>query len=333
MYNNLIMRLEKSATRKSLRQGVQYHRIDEDNDGRRLDNYLIALFKGIPQSHIYRLIRSGQVRVNGGRIKPLQRLRTGDHIRIPPLSISAPSNSQFTLRSEDAEQLEAAVLYEDDDLLVLNKPSGLAAHAGNRCNFGLAEMFKQLRTGQAIPVPAHRLDRQTSGCLICAKNRPALLELHDAFRRATVKKTYLALLVGRWDQKLQDVSMPLVVLHGRDNVQVYVDEEKGKPARTGFELITEFEHWTLVRVLPYSGRMHQIRVHAAYCKRPIAQDNRYGDFQVNRQLEKMGLRRLFLHAEQVAFLYQGREMSYTAPLPEDLSIFLKQCNEADISQN
>lgn len=316
--------MKPSQRGNSLKQ-VHYRDVEQDNVGRRLDNYLLAEFKNIPKSCVYRLIRSGQVRVNGGRVKPLHRLRTGDRIRIPPMSIAAPAKP-LRVDEEDARRLSAAILFEDDDLLVLNKPSGVAAHGGSRCNWGLAEMFKSLRANDAIPLPAHRLDKQTSGCLVFAKRRPVLLELHRVFRELEVKKTYLALLVGSWDSSLFHVDAPIKVQHGRSGAQVCIDEDTGKSAVTEFEPLRMFGQWTLVKATPHSGRMHQIRIHAAHCRHPVAQDRRYGNFEANAELEKMGLRRLFLHAEALSFPYQGRERSFAAPLPQDLSGFLDRLN-------
>ena len=303
---------------------VNYQTIDKNHSGQRLDNYLISQFKEIPKSHIYRLIRSGQVRVNKGRVKPLHRLKQDDQIRIPPLTNQQRGQTTIKINSKDAQWIESSILHEDQDLIILNKSAGIAVHSGSRCNLGLAEMFKSLRAGDDVPIPAHRLDKLTSGCLIFAKNRPALLQLHQAFRSAKVNKTYLALLVGQWTSQLKEVSAPLTVKHGHKGSQVSVANTDGLEAITRFELLQSFNDYILVKIFPRTGRMHQIRVHAAHCKCPVAQDNKYGNFQSNRELKKLGLNRMFLHAEQVSFCFNQRTLSFTAPLPNDLMDFIKR---------
>lgn len=296
--------------------------VSEDDDGQRLDNFLLRELKGVPRSAVYRLLRTGQVRVNGGRAKPDRRLEGGDRVRIPPVRIEetppkgSPSAAQRAVIAD-------AILHEDRDLLVLNKPAGVAVHGGSGISFGVIEVLRALRPDGTLEL-AHRLDRETSGCLIVAKRRPALRKLHAAFREGLVEKRYLALVVGRWTRGTTTVNAALK----RNQVQggeriVRVDEAGGKAASSRFKVIDTYADATLMEVTIDTGRTHQIRVHAAHVGHPVAGDEKYGDEAANKRLHAAGLKRMFLHASALSLPHpNGDPLAVSAPLDDELRAVL-----------
>jgi len=296
--------------------------IGAEAEGQRIDNFLMTRLKGVPKGHVYRILRTGQVRVNRGRIRQDYRLRQGDVVRIPPLRLPAAEAAKSpSVRA--VEHLGQRVLYEDRSLLVLDKPSGMAVHGGSGLSYGVIEALRALRPEAPFLELVHRLDRETSGCLLVAKRRPALRALHDQLREAAMEKTYLALVGGDWP-RTTEVRAPLhknVLQSGERVVRPGVE---GKPAQTLFEPLCRSALATLVRASPLTGRTHQIRVHAAHAHHPIAGDAKYGDVELNRSLRAHGLRRLFLHAWSLRCRHPdtGGELSVTAPLPEDLRAVL-----------
>ena len=305
-------------------KGVQILEITEDQAGQRVDNFLLARLKGVPRSHVYRILRRGEVRVNRGRIKPHYRLRAGDRLRLPPVR----RREAGTLRPPAAllERLERAILYEDERLLVLDKPAGVAVHGGSGLSFGVIEALRTLRPGAPYLELVHRLDRDTSGCLLVAKRRSALRALHGLLREGRMDKRYLALVRGAWPGGPHRVDVPLrknVLASGERVVRV---SEAGKAAQTEFTARWTGEDVTLVEVRLLTGRTHQIRVHAAHAGHPLAGDERYGDAAFNRALRRAGLRRLFLHAWSVALEMPGGgpHLQVTAPLPADLLAVLER---------
>lgn len=286
---------------------VRHLTVEAAHAGRRLDNYLLSVLGRVPMSHIYRVIRRGEVRVNGGRARPSRRVESGDLLRVPPLSVPAPATPPPPKLASLAA-LEDAVLYEDDALVVLDKPAGMAAHAGARHSRGAAELLKCARPDAELVAPAHRLDRETSGCMAFVKTRRAMQALHAAFRTRAVEKTYLALLAGAPPTARRRVATPVT----------------GRLAETVFEPLETVGDCALTRVVPVTGRSHQIRIHASRCGFPLAGDNRYGDFAVNRRLARLGLRRLFLHAAQLRIPYNGRQLDIEAPLPAALRAVLER---------
>lgn len=297
--------------------------ISQDQADQRLDNLLLSQLKGVPKSHIYRLLRSGQVRVNKGRKKPGYRVQPGDTVRIPP--VRTASREPAAIPDTVLELLKNAVLFENDDILVLNKPSGIAVHGGSELRFGIIEAMRRLRPDQYLEL-VHRLDRETSGCLVLAKNRATLDLLHAALRdeaaasTGRVEKTYLALLAGRWELGSKTVDLPLrkVRRGGEHRVEILED---GQRAVSHFKLVQQYRNASLVQVQIDTGRTHQIRVHAAACGHPVAGDARYGDAACNREIRKSGLNRLFLHASHIV-LPLGEGISVHAPLSEELSKLL-----------
>ncbi|MCC6209216.1 MAG: RluA family pseudouridine synthase [Gammaproteobacteria bacterium] len=304
--------------------GVRVVEIKHSHDGQRIDNYLLTLFKGVPRSHIYRLLRTGQVRVNKGRIKPTYRLIAGDLVRIPPVhqSQSLPVQIDDSYRA----LIEAAIIHEDEDIMVLDKPAGMAVHGGSGLRFGLIEALKEMRPACPEISLVHRLDRFTSGCLLVAKNRAMLPSLNDQFRTERVEKQYLALVRGRWQGGARTVDLSL--LKGRlqsGERMVQVDEEEGKDAESRFTPVEVFAEASLMQVVLKTGRMHQIRVHAAGVGHPLAGDEKYGDPDFNRTMKGFGLKRQFLHAQSLSFYHPrtGRLMSLSTPLPAALSQVLE----------
>ena len=304
---------------------VQWIDISEENSGQRIDNFLITRLKGVPKTRIYRIIRKGEVRVNKGRINNKYRLKVGDSVRIPPVRVAVREN-KVELLPTLKHSLEHGILYEDDVLMILNKPSGFAVHGGSGISSGVIEALRVLRPDARFLELAHRLDKDTSGCLIVAKKRSALKALHDLFRDNKVKKTYLALLTGLWERKKLLVTAPLLRNTGKGGERVVKVSSAGKFAETSFRRIQKYKDLTLVEASPKTGRTHQIRVHAAWLGHPIVSDSRYGDEGSNRKLKQRGYKRLFLHAKQLQFAHPvtGKLMNFEAPLAPELE---KQLNK------
>jgi len=300
-------------------------RVDADHQGQRIDNFLLTLLKGVPRSYVYRILRRGEVRVNKGRIKAAYRLQEGDMVRVPPVRVAEPKE-QPRPHERVLQQLQDAVLYEDKRLLVLNKPAGIAVHGGSGLSYGVIEALRVLRPDEKQMELVHRLDRETSGCLLVAKRRSALRALHELLRTNQVDKSYVALLAGQWDRKRANVDAPLLknTLQGGERV-VRVDPE-GKPALTRFRVLERLSDATLVEAKPVTGRTHQIRVHALHLGHPILGDAKYGDSQMNRACRERGLRRLFLHAASIRFRWPGedKDQLIEAPLEPGLEQFLAE---------
>ncbi len=302
---------------------VKWIDIGEEHAGQRLDNFLIALLKGVPKTRIYRIVRKGEVRVNKGRVDVSYRLQVNDSVRIPPIRV-AERNEQSPIPPTLRFSLENHLLFEDENFIVLNKPSGFAVHGGTGVNSGVIEALRQIRPEQRFLELVHRLDKETSGCLLVAKKRSALNYLHELFRGDGVKKNYLALLAGQWPRKKQLVDVPLLKNINKGGERMVVVSQQGKSAETLFVRLQKFSDCTLVRASPKTGRTHQIRVHAAWLGHPIIGDDRYGDDGTNKLFRQKGCRRLFLHAEQLQFQHPvtGEMMHFTAPLTEELQNLL-----------
>ena len=308
--------------------GARTVRIAEDRDGQRIDNFLLGYLKGAPRSLVYKLLRSGQVRVNGGRCKAERRLEAGDEVRIPPVRLNIEGDGDKSPPPKGLlDALEAAIVFEDARLLALNKPSGLASHGGSGISHGAIESLRALRPRESLEL-VHRLDRDTSGLLIVAKKRSALVELQALLREdhgAGITKRYLALLSGRMPDGTMSVDAPLHVglrQGGERHVQVNF---RGKPSLSHFRLLERCSGQSYCEVRIETGRTHQIRVHAKHIGHPVAGDDKYGDEAANRKLrEQAGLRRLFLHASTLEFALDGGKQPYllNAPLAPDLAAVL-----------
>lgn len=302
---------------------VQWLEITEANDQQRLDNFLIGYLKGVPKTRIYRMVRKGEVRVNKGRIDVSYKLQIGDIVRIPPVRVAEKPDAiivQPTLKFS----LENHILYEDEGFIVLNKPAGFAVHGGSGINSGVIEALRQIRPQQKFLELVHRLDKETSGCLLIAKKRSVLKVLHELFRGDGIRKTYIALLSGQFARKKQIVDVPLLKNATQGGERMVIVSQAGKSAETLFTRLKQFQDATLVHAAPKTGRTHQIRVHAAWLGHPIVADDRYGEDAVNKAFKKRGYKRLFLHAEQLQFAHpiSGTQLHFTAPLPDDLQELL-----------
>jgi 23S rRNA pseudouridine955/2504/2580 synthase len=300
--------------------GVRKVKVDSERAGQRIDNFLRNELPGVPKGRVYRLLRRGEVRVNGGRIRAEYKLQEGDEVRIPPARVSTGGPTP-------PEKLAAAmldrVIYEDKRLLVINKPTGFAVHGGSGISHGVIELLRHARPDLKDLGLVHRIDRETSGCLVMAKRRSALRELHECFREGKVEKNYLALAVGDWQLGEQLIDVPLHVQNRKGGERYVIVSKSGKEAQTRISLSRTYGIYSLLQCAPVTGRTHQIRVHLQHAGHPIAGDERYGDMEANKQAKRFGLKRLFLHAQSIAFEdNSGNELHFTAPLADDLEQFL-----------
>jgi 23S rRNA pseudouridine955/2504/2580 synthase len=334
---------------------VQFITIDAGNTAQRIDNFLLSRLKGVPKSRIYRILRKGEVRVNKGRVKPEYKLCDGDVVRVPPIRVSQrdeppqPSQKLSTL-------LEDSILFENDDLMVVNKPSGLAVHGGSGISLGLIESFRQMRPDNRFLELVHRLDRDTSGCIMIAKKRSSLRYIQQELREGRIQKIYRALVDGRWPNRRKNVTSPLVknqLSSGERVVRIAQPETEGaKASRTEYSVIQRYQYaanshgernggqngeqfdgqreCTLVEAKPITGRTHQIRVHCQSVGCAIIGDDKYCDSEINKYYRGAGLKRLFLHAFQLTFcLPDGSSVSVEAPLGSDLLPVFKNIQKSD----
>jgi 23S rRNA pseudouridine955/2504/2580 synthase len=294
--------------------------VAEDRDGQRIDNFLAGQLKGVPKSLIYRILRTGQVRINGKRAKADTRVAAGDHVRIPPVRVGEPHDNGAPPKTQ-IEQVERAIIFEDRDFLVLDKPSGVASHGGSGVTFGAIELLRAARPGDTLEL-AHRLDRDTSGVLVLARRRPALTGLQALIRDNATTKQYLALLKGHTHKAKFDVKASLrkSILQGGERMVRVTDD--GKPSLTRFHIIDIFADASLAEVTLFTGRTHQIRVHAQHIEHPLAGDEKYGERGFNQNMRGAGLKRLFLHAARFEFELDGKSHSFSAPLSPDLAAVL-----------
>ena len=302
---------------------VQRVSVEEHEDGRRLDNFLLSRLDA-PRSAVYRWIRTGQVRVNRGRATPDRRLVAGDEVRVPP------HKSDAQMEPATPPEIPVPVLHEDADILIVNKPSGLAVHGGSRLRFGLIQVLRQARGAEDFLELAHRLDRGSSGCLILARNRPALLGMQRQLRMRKVRKRYRILVHGEWPSDLREVSDALHVRRRRAKGRKVVADPSGRQARTQFRVLERLGCVTLLEVEIETGRTHQIRVHTSKQGHPIIGDVRYGQREVNQGAQAEGFRRLFLHAHSLEFCHpvQGMQIRATAPLDDSCKAYLTALRDA-----
>jgi len=310
----------QTATSHDAPHGVRQVDIGPERDGQRIDNALATLLKGVPKSMIYRLLRTGQVRVNGKRAKPDTRLSAGDRLRIPPVRTAERTPDQGPAPDMVAAVAEA-VVFEDKHFLVIDKPSGIASHGGSGVSHGAIELLRAAHPEQHLEL-VHRLDRDTSGVLVFAKTRAGLTGLQAAIRAGEVTKQYLCLMVGHPPKARFDVNAPLLksVLQGGERMVRVSDN--GKPSLTFFREMEQLTGARLMQATLGTGRTHQIRVHAAHVGHPLAGDTKYGDREANKRFREKGLNRLFLHAAHMGFELEGRAYAFSAPLPDDLKNFL-----------
>lgn len=299
---------------------VQLIKITIDNEGQRIDNFLITLLKGVPKSMIYRILRKGEVRVNKKRIKPEYKLNIDDEVRVPPIRVTEKIEHNLSPKLEKIAVLEKMIVYEDDVILAINKPSGIAVHGGSGLSFGVIEGLRALRPDARFLELVHRIDRETSGILLVAKKRSALTALHEQLRLKTMTKNYLALVKGDWPSSCKVVQAPLLKNMLKSGERIVRVHQEGKPSETRFKVEERFGFATLVKASPVTGRTHQIRVHTQYTGHSIAFDDRYGDKDFDSELAKTKLNRLFLHAANVQFIHPKTEqiMQLQAPLDKTL---------------
>ncbi|ODN43810.1 23S rRNA pseudouridine(955/2504/2580) synthase RluC [Piscirickettsia litoralis] len=301
--------------------------IDADQAGRRIDNFLILQLKGVPKTHVYRILRKGEVRVNKKRIKAHYRLEVGDVVRIPPIRIAERAPEQ-KLNTKSISYLENNILFEDEELLIINKPSKVPVHGGSGLSYGVIEAFRQLRPNAHFLELVHRLDRETSGCLIIAKKRRALKALHEQFQKNQVSKNYHALVHGHWPRRCQQVDLPLkkYTRHSGERI-VRVHQEEGKASTTYFKCLECFKQASLIEARPKTGRTHQIRVHTQSQGHGILGDDKYTAHQENLWAKQnLGLNRLFLHAISIQFSHpvNQKKLTITAPYPKELDSCIKK---------
>ena len=313
--------------------------VAEHEAGQRLDNYLIKILKGVPKSHIHRIIRAGEVRLNKKRCKPDSRIQAGDLLRIPPVRTAEKQRSSEN-RAQAVPAREFTIIYEDDALLVIDKPAGIAVHGGSGVSFGVIEQIRRARPEARYLELVHRLDKDTSGLLMIAKKRSALVKLHEAIRNDHPKKIYLALGVGKLPNDSFHVKLPLFKYTGAQGEKMVRISEDGQSAHTIFRVLNRFSddllhqvglsQLTLVQATLKTGRTHQIRVHLQSQQCPIAGDERYGDYQANKRLQKLGLKRMFLHAAELHLDHPltGEKLILKAPLPQDLAQFVLMLENA-----
>ena len=316
------------------KQQVSFVTISEENEAQRIDNFLITYLKGVPKSMIYRILRKGEVRVNKKRIKPEYKLAIGDEVRIPPIRVSEKTVPEISTKLNKVADLEKAIIYEDDVILAINKPSGIAVHGGSGLSFGVIEGLRALRPEAKFLELVHRIDRETSGILLIAKKRSALKALHEQLRLKQMQKNYLALVKGNWPSECKVVQAPLLKNVLKSGERVVKVNAEGKPSETRFKVEERFGFATLVKASPVTGRTHQIRVHTQYANHPIAFDDRYGDSQFDALLTDSKLNRLFLHAANVKFIHPKtlQEMQLYAPLDDILQNCLTKIRDDKYQQ-
>lgn len=295
--------------------------VTQDRDGQRLDNFLSARLKGLPRSVVYRIIRTGQVRVNGGRAKPATRLETGDIVRVPPASIreSKPGDIPPAVM----ELMKRSICYEDHGVMVIDKPSGMAVHGGSGLSWGVVDVVRKMRPGMNVDL-VHRLDRETSGCLLLALNGETLRDLNTQISKDQVEKRYLCLMDGKLKQALVEVREPIGQFERSGQKFMRVDPD-GKPAHTTFRLLQNYAGYSYAEAQLHTGRTHQIRVHAAHLGSPLVADDRYSPAPRKKFWKAKGLRRMFLHAHQVNFYtLDGEQQMVNSPLPVELGNLLEK---------
>lgn len=298
--------------------------ITEEEQGQRLDNFLIRRCKGVPKSHIYRILRSGEVRVNSKRVDATYRLCTGDNLRIPPIRIAERPQNEVDEAAK--ERIDLPIIYEDEAMLVIDKPEGIAVHGGSGVSFGVIEALRRQRPQAKFLELAHRLDRETSGILLVGKKRLALTALHDMFREhgAGADKRYLVLVKGRWMNSTQHVKLPLYKYLTEGGERRVMVRDDGKASHTIFRLLARWPEMSLLEAQLKTGRTHQIRVHLAHLGFPILGDEKYGDFTLNKSLKRDGLKRMALHAWRMAFRHPltAAELECVSPLPEGIGNYI-----------
>jgi len=302
---------------QSDRPQVKYYVIDENNHDQRVDNYLLSLLKGVPKGRIYNLLRKGEIRVNKKRTKPSDRIYSGDTVRVAPIVIEA-KDAAPTVSDNLMKLVESRIIYEDANLIVVNKPSGLAVHGGSGLSFGLIEVVRQLRDKEKNIELVHRLDRDTSGLIMISKKRSVLKQLHTALReKNNIKKTYQALVYGQWPKRKLQVNAPLLKNELKSGERVVKVHTEGKECLTKFKLIRQFDGYSLIECEPVTGRTHQIRVHTLHAGYSIVGDDKYSPSELNAEAKRLGFKRLCLHATRLDIRLNDERMLFEAPIDDE----------------
>jgi 23S rRNA pseudouridine955/2504/2580 synthase len=316
--------MHQSEKPPSTKSSVKFCTITADDEGQRVDNYIMGKLKGVPKSRVYRILRKGEVRVNKKRIDPSYKLQEGDVVRLPPMFLEEKAQQVAPSKSTQA-LLADRILFEDDNFLIINKPSGMSVHVGSTVRVGVIEALRHLYPKLVNLELCHRLDSETSGCLVLAKRKKILREVHELLREGQVNKIYSALTMGKWTRSERRVDVPLRKEYRDGGKHVVEVNKHGKTALTVFNSKEVYPGAELLDVKLYTGRTHQIRVHAAYQGHPVAGDDRYGDPEFNKFARQKGLKRMFLHAQSIEFTLPstGQHVAVTAPLDEDLLAVIK----------
>jgi len=312
------------------KETVTFVTVDESGDGQRVDNFLFTQLKGVPKSHVYRILRKGEVRVNKGRVDATHRLALGEVVRIPPIRTAVAPTQPVLALPRAGRRLLDRVLYQDDAILVLDKPAGMAVHGGSGVSFGVIEQLRAELPNSRFLELAHRLDRETSGVLVVACRRSALVRLHDLFRAGGIDKRYLALVPGNWQWPVRHIEDPLYKYLDAQGERRVMVRDDGKPSHTIFRREAMWKEFTLLEAELKTGRTHQIRVHLAHAGFAIAGDDKYGDFARNREWARQGLKRMFLHARRLTMPHPltGEQLTIDAPLPPELQQFMNGLSAA-----
>lgn len=295
---------------------VSYVSVTLHSEGQRVDNFLLKKLKGVPKSKIYTIIRKGEVRINKKRILPSYRLQQGDELRIPPIRMGQ-SVEQIKHPRDFLEKLENAILFEDTHLLIINKPAGIAVHGGSGVILGVIEAIRQLRPKAGFLELVHRLDRDTSGCLMIAKSRSQLVDLHDKLLNQTISKTYHGVVAGNWPKDISTINQALTKNILQSGERMVCVNPAGKPSQTNFRILKTLREASLLEISPKTGRTHQIRVHTAFAGHPILGDSKYGDKQTNQNAKNNGFNRMFLHAHSIKFDCARRKKTFNIEAPYD----------------
>lgn len=306
---------------------VQFRDIDDNYQGQRIDNFLITLLKGVPKSRIYRIIRKGEIRINKKRVKAEYKLKNGDSLRIPPIRISEKDKTIDLTKLNKVSSLDDAIIYESKQFILLNKPSGLAVHGGSGLSFGVIEAMRTLRPQEKFLELVHRLDKDTSGCLLIAKRRSYLNHFQDQLRARSMKKEYLAIVTGKWSNQFNRVTAPLQKNQPKSGERYVSVNESGKASETRFKCIKQYKNHSLIKAMPMTGRTHQIRVHAKYANCPLLGDAKYNDLvQDESLLKSLNIKTFLLHAAKLTFTIPDSEevLTFEAPMPVKMKHVLTQ---------
>jgi 23S rRNA pseudouridine955/2504/2580 synthase len=301
---------------------VQFREIDEDHHGQRIDNFLFAQLKGVPKSRVYRILRKGEIRVNKKRVKAEYKLQSGDSLRIPPIRIAAKEEQLDIGKLNKVQSLESAIIHETNQFILINKPSGIAVHGGSGLSFGLIEALRALRPREKFLELVHRLDKDTSGCLLIAKRRTYLIHFQDQLRKRTMKKEYLAVVTGNWESRNNRITAALKKNQPASGERYVTVDKDGKPSETLFKCLKDFKGFSLIKAMPKTGRTHQIRVHAKYAGCSLLGDAKYSDVLKNADLmKKLNLKTFLLHAQKLTFTTPESDepISFEAPIPQKMN--------------